>query len=111
MARGVLIGLGVLLTALPAAMASADFTLVNGAGAGLSSLSIRRTGTSEWRPLGSALSDGARAQVPFNDPDCAFDFKGRVGDAEAVWRGVNLCEVKTVTLRRSASGATFVDYD
>ena len=29
----------------------------------------------------------------------------------AVWAGVNLCEVKSVTLNRNASGATWADYD
>ena len=111
MARGVILALGVLLGSVPATASGVDFTLVNGAGAGLSGLSIRRTGTSDWRGLGQALSDGARTTVAFNDPDCAFDLKATVGGAEAVWRGVNLCEVKTVTLRRSAAGATFVDYD
>ncbi len=50
--------------------------------------------------------------MEFDDPDCAFDIRAKVGGGEtAVWSGVNLCETKTVTLRRSDSGATWVDYD
>lgn len=100
-----------MLAAPPAPALAADFALVNGAGANLSGLSIRRTGTSDWRGLGTSLADGARTNIPFSEPDCAFDLRASLGGAETLWRGVNLCEVKSVTLRRSASGATFVDYD
>ena len=96
----------------PSLAGASGFALVNQAGAGLSGVEVRRTGSADWRPLAPALSPGARTQVAFSDPDCAFDVKARLaGNGEALWRGVNLCEVKSVTLNRGASGETWVDYD
>lgn len=105
--------LGLVAMAVPAGAlaAASDFTLVNGTGAAISAVSIKRTGTSAWRPLTSGLSAGARSKIAFSDPDCAFDIKVSVGGSEAIWGGVNLCEVSTVTLKRDASGATWTDYD
>lgn len=97
---------------LPASAQVNGFALVNQSGAGLSGFAIRRTGTTEWQSLSAGLSNGARTKLGFSDPDCAFDLKANVaGSGEAVWRGVNLCEVSSVTLRRDASGSTWVDYD
>jgi hypothetical protein len=97
---------------IPALAQVNGFALVNQSGAGLSGFAIRRTGTTEWRPLAAGLSNGARTKLGFSDPDCAFDLKAAVaGNGEAVWRGVNLCEVSSVTLHRDASGSTWVDYD
>jgi len=104
----------VLLSGLPApaVAAAGNFTIVNGTEAGLSSLSIRRFGTSEWRPLAAAASPGARAAVQFSDTDCAFDLQANLaGIGTATWAGVNLCEANVLTLRRGASGETWVDYD
>jgi len=87
------------------------FTLVNGAGAKIESLSIRRFGTDAWKPLAGSPSAGAQQKIAFSDPDCAFDIQGKLaGGATAVWSGVNLCEVSAVVLNRNASGATWVDY-
>jgi hypothetical protein len=96
----------------PALAGSAGpFTLVNGTGAKIESLSIRRFGTDAWKPLAGSPSPGARQHVDFSDPDCAFDIQAKLaGGATAVWSGVNLCEVTAVVLNRNASGATWVDY-
>src|SRR6478609_11935173 len=95
------------IAALAAAIASpafaggaSNFTLVNGTGGGLAELSIRRAGTQDWKPLGAAPADGARGSVTFKDPDCAFDLRANVGGSPVTWAGVNLCDVKSVTLRR-----------
>jgi hypothetical protein len=108
----------VLLAALAAsaspalAAGASSFTLVNGTGAALADLSIRRAGTQEWKPLGTAASPGARTSVNFSDPDCAFDIRANVPGAGAVtWAGVNLCAVKSVTLNRDGSAGAWVDYD
>ena len=102
-----------LLTASPASAAGAsNFTLVNGTGAALAELSIRRAGTQEWKALGPAPSAGARMQVKFVDPDCAFDIQAKVpGAGPVTWAGVNLCAVKSVTLNRDGSAGAWVDYD
>jgi hypothetical protein len=99
--------------ASPAAAAGAsNFTLVNGTTAQLAELSIRRAGTQEWKALGPAPSAGARMQVKFADPDCAFDIQAKVpGTGPVTWAGVNLCAVKSVTLNRDGSAGAWVDYD
>ena len=106
--------LALLLAGLPApALADAgNFTLVNGTSAGMTSVQIRRFGTSDWRPLAAAPGAGARAPIQFKDTDCAFDLQAELaGAGSVVWSGVNLCEANVLTLRRGASGETWVDYD
>lgn len=95
----------------PAFAAASNFTLVNGTGGGLAELSIRRAGTQDWKPLGVAPADGARSPVAFKDPDCAFDLRANVGGNPVTWAGVNLCDVKSVILKRDPSAGAWVDYD
>ena len=103
------------LLALPApalAGGASGFTLVNGTGGGIAELSIRRAGTNDWKPLGTAPAPGTRGAVQFSDPDCAFDLRATVaGAGPTTWAGVNLCAVKSVTLKRDASSGAWVDYD
>ena len=100
-------------SASPALSAGASgFTLVNGTGAALADLSIRRAGTQDWKPLGTAPSAGGRSSISFSDPDCAFDIRATVpGGGPVTWAGVNLCAVKSVTLNRDGSAGAWVDYD
>jgi len=100
-----------LVTASPAFAGASAFTLVNGTNGALADLSIRRAGTNEWKPLGSAPAAGARGSVQFSDPDCAFDIRANVGASPVTWTGVNLCDVKSVTLQRDPSAGAWVDYD
>jgi len=89
-----------------------NFALVNGTGGDLSEVSIRRAGSSDWKPLGATPGAGARGDVQFNDPDCAFDIRANVaGAGPTTWAGINLCDVKSVTLNRDASAGAWVDYD
>jgi hypothetical protein len=91
---------------------AADFMLVNGTGASLAELSIRRAGSEQWKPLGQAPSAGARTSLKFKDPDCAFDIRANVpGAGPVTWAGVNLCGAKSVTLNRDGSAGAWVDYD
>jgi len=91
---------------------ASDFTLVNGTGVGLTQLSIRRAGTADWKPLGTAPSAGARGSMKFSDPDCAFDIRATVaGSGPVTWTGVNLCGATNVTLKRDDSAGAWVDYD
>jgi hypothetical protein len=102
----------VLLTGSPAIAGASNFVLVNGTGADLSRLSIRRSGTAEWKELGNAPASGARGPVTFKDPDCAFDLKANIpGSGPITWTDVNLCDVKSVTLKRDRSAGAWVDYD
>ena len=96
-----------LAVAAPAFAGASNFTLVNGAGGALGDLSIRRSGTNDWKPL----ARGAGGAVQFSDPDCAFDIKATVGGSPVTWTGINLCGAKSVTLRRSAAAGAWVDYD
>ena len=100
-----------LASSAPALAGAANFTLVNGAGAAMTDLSIRRSGTQDWKPLGSAPAAGARGPISFADPDCAFDIRATVGGKPTTWAGVNLCDVKSVTLNNDASAGAWVDYD
>ena len=98
--------------AAPAVAGVAGFGVVNQTGSAVSGLALRRTGTSDWKSVGGGASDGARTSISFSDPDCAFDLRATVaGHGENVWSRINLCEVKSVTLHRDASGTTWVDYD
>ena len=91
---------------------ASDFTIVNGTGAALSELSIRRADTQDWKPLGNAPTAGQRAPIKFKDPDCAFDIRAKVdGKDQVTWAGINLCDVKSVTLNRDQSAGAWVDYD
>ena len=89
------------------AAGASNFTLINGTDGALGALSIRRAGTEEWKALGSAPAAGARGSINFSDPECAFDIRA----GSITWAGVNLCEVKSVTLRRDAAAGAWVDYD
>lgn len=100
--------------AVPAAAfgAASSFVVVNAAGADISALSIRRVGSGQWQPLGVAPALGRSAPIAFSDPDCAFDLRATLaGGATVTWTGVNLCDVKLLTLRRNAQGLAWVDYD
>ena len=74
-----------------------------------------------WRCAASGQVRGSRwwsrrrrveAACHFENPDCAFDLRATVaGAGQVVWSGVNLCDVKSVTLNRDAAGRDWVDYD
>ena len=96
----------------PALAGAGNFVVVNGTSGGISSLSIRRTGTDNWRSLAASPAAGASTSIAFSDPDCAFDLRASLANGgSAVWSGVNLCGTTQLTLRRRPSGETWVDYD
>lgn len=102
------------LVAVPSAAqaGASQFTLVNGTENVLAEVVIRRAGTDDWKPLGAAPSPGANQPVTFADPDCAFDIRANVaGTGPVTWAGVNLCDVKSVTLKSDSAAGAWVDYD
>ena len=107
--RTTLLVAGLMLSATyaaPALAGASPFTLVNGTSNGISDVTIRRAGTSDWKPL------GAPGKVAFTDPDCAFDIRATVaGSGPVTWTGINLCDVKSVTLKRDEKVGAWVDYD
>jgi hypothetical protein len=109
------LALALLLSSLataPALAGASGFTVINGTDASIGTLQIRRAGTQAWQPLGSAPSPGARGDVGFKDPDCAFDIQGNVpGKGPVTWGGINLCDVKSVTLKHDSAAGAWVDYD
>jgi hypothetical protein len=109
------LAIALLLLTLPSAgfagPGAAGFTLVNGTSGALGPLSIRRAGSNEWKPLGASPAAGARTSVQFKDPDCAFDIRANVAGSAVTWTGVNLCDVKSVTLKKDDSAGAWVDYD
>ena len=109
----ILIVAALALSASPAVArgGASGFAIVNGTSDSLGDLSIRRAGTSDWKPLGAGPSAGARGQMQFNDPDCAFDIRANPGGKSVTWANVNLCDVKSVTLRKDDAAGAWVDYD
>lgn len=101
-----------LFLAAPLGAQVSGFSIVNQTGSAMSGLALRRVGTSEWMPLTVAPAAGASIRAPFDNPDCAFDLRASVAGAGVVtWTGVNLCDVKSVTLNRDQAGRLWVDYD
>ena len=108
------LALAAVLAALstPAFADARDFVIVNGTAVALGDLSIRRAGTDSWKPLASSPAAGANQAVKFADPDCAFDIQAMIkGQKPLTWAGVNLCDVKSVTLKSDESAGQWVDYD
>jgi hypothetical protein len=96
----------------PALAGASGFAIVNAAGADISAMAIRRVGSNAWQPLPVAAAAGKSASAAFSDPDCAFDLRATLaGGATVTWNGVNLCDVKLLTLRRNDAGLAWVDYD
>jgi hypothetical protein len=97
---------------VPALAGAGGFIVTNATGSNIAALSIRRTGTDDWRTLAASPAAGASASVAFSDPDCAFDLRASMaGGGTALWSGVNLCGTSRLTLRQRPSGETWVDYD
>lgn len=112
MAKRLALAAMLLCSATVADAGASNFTLVNGTDAQLQQLSIRRAGTQDWKPLGNAPSPGARGPVTFSAEDCAFDIRANVpGSGPVTWANVNLCDVKSVSLKRDGSAGPWVDYD
>src|SRR5690242_13167995 len=112
MTRGLVLFVVLTAQAVAASAGASNFTLVNGTGSPLANLSIRRAGTQDWKPLGTAPAPGARGPINFNNQDCAFDIRAEVnGKGPVTWTDVNLCDVKSVTLNRDVSAGAWVDYD
>lgn len=90
----------------------APFTLVNGTGQPLASLSATPLVGGTTKPMiAGPLAAGGRASVPAPGGEvCAFVIEAEDGATRLRWSDVNLCDVKVVTLRRR--GATlWADYD
>ena len=112
MTKGPLLFVVLLASASAAHAGASNFTLVNGTSAQLADLSIRRAGTQDWKPLGTAPAAGAKGPMKFTDPDCAFDIRATVaGAGPTTWAGINLCGAKSVTLKRDEKTGPWVDYD
>jgi hypothetical protein len=112
MAKRFAILVAMLVCASAAFAGAANFVLVNGTANDLKDLAIRRAGTENWKPLGTAPAAGARGPISFNDRDCAFDIRATVPSAgQVTWADVNLCDVRSVTLKHDPSAGAWVDYD
>jgi hypothetical protein len=106
------LGTLLLITSSPVVAGASNFTLVNQTGGPLENVAITRSGTTDWKPLNASPAAGARAPVSFTNPDCAFDIRANVaGSGPVTWAGVNLCDVKSVVLKRDDSAGAWVDYD
>ena len=114
MKRRLILGMAAmgLLIPAPAQPGATGFAIVNGLNSDISAMAIRRVGSDHWQPLSAAPAAGKAASTAFADPDCAFDLRATLaGGATVTWTGVNLCDVKLLTLRRNDAGIAWVDYD
>ena len=82
------IAAALILSPVAAIAGASGFAIVNQSGAALSGLSVRRTGTSDWHPLGAGLSPGAMSKFSFTDPDCAFDIKATLAERDIRLRDI-----------------------
>lgn len=100
-----------LVAATEAAATDYSVTIVNQTGATLSAISYRPPGGA-WASIAPGLSPGARAPARASGDGCAFDLRAEVaGAGTVVWRDINFCETRTLTLNRRADGTAWVDYD
>lgn len=109
-----LIAAALAATPAPGLAQAGSFTVVNATPFDMSGLMVRRFGTGEWLPLvvTAPPKAGGRAAADFSNEDCAFDLRATLPDGRTiVWPGVNLCQVKVVTLNQKAGGALWVDYE
>lgn len=100
----------------PAFGRASNFTIVNATPIDMTGLMVRRFGTSDWLPLTVSpvpvMKAGGRGSADFRNEDCAFDLRATLPDGRTmVWSGLNLCEVKVLTLNQKAGGAVWVDYE
>ena len=97
---------------VPASAAPSSVAIANGTGADIASVTARRVGTTGWKSIGFAAPAGKAGNASIDESDCAFDLQVTLADGKTVtYSGVNLCDVKLVTLRRNAAGVAWVDYD
>lgn len=81
-----------------------NFTLVNNTGHIVATLNVSPTGDDQWGPdiLGrDVLANGESAQITFprGETQCQWDIRATYDDGDTTdARGVNLCELTTVTL-------------
>lgn len=86
------------------AVANQDFTLVNNTGHTVMTLNVSPSDSDQWGPdiLGSnVLANGQSAQVSFErgQEQCVWDLRATYDDGDTTdARGVNLCQLTTVTL-------------
>jgi predicted small secreted protein len=84
--------------------AQQNFTVVNNTGHTVMTLNVSPSNEDSWGPdiLGSSvLANGESAQVTFprGEAQCSWDIKATYDDGDTTdARGVNLCQVATVTL-------------
>lgn len=113
MGRGLIAA--ILLAALPVAplgAAARDVFIVNGTGAPLRALVARPHDEKDDKTLVPGLSPGAKTNLSIDADSCAYDIRAVTpAGATLTWRGVNLCETRSVTLRRRDDGVLWVDYD
>lgn len=95
----------------PVAAAPRDIAVVNGTGEPLREIGARSQNGTDWAGLVAGLSPGARTRISVDPDICAYDVRATAASGQLTWRGVNLCETRSVTLNRRADGALWVDYD
>ena len=80
-----------------------DFVLINATGSEIHDLYISESGNPSWEenllPGDQYLPHGNQVPITFSGRNaCSWDLMAQEGDAQAIWEGINLCQVSVVTL-------------
>lgn len=110
MKAGWIFAFGVVAAATSALAAAGPVVVVNGTGEVLGGIEIREFGGA-WAPVGGGLSPGARSALPVSGQGCSYEVRATVAGKPVTWPGLNLCEVKVVTLNRRSDDMVWADYD
>lgn len=94
-----------MMAASPSMAADQDFTLKNRTGYTIDRVYVSAAKTDDWEEdvMGrDILGDGESVDIEFaaSEGACRFDLKVVYDDKEeAIWEGLNLCSISTVTIR------------
>lgn len=98
-------GLAVASAGAASAQAQQDFTLVNATGYPIRSVYVSPSNVNSWQEdvMGvDVLGEGEEVAISFSrdESDCSWDLKVTFhdDDSDAVWHGIDLCSVSTITL-------------
>lgn len=106
------------LAATPALAGQQDFTLANATGYTIEQVYVAPSKSSDWEEdvMGSdVLGDDEEVDIVFDGREgaCMYDLMVIYDDSEeAVWSGLNLCDISSVTIHYNRStGRTWAETD
>lgn len=98
----------------PAHAGTQDFILVNSTGSEIHDLYVSESGNMSWEenllPGADTFLNSTEMAITFSGRSaCVWDLMAQEGDVQAVWEGIDLCQVSAVTLHcgESSCWATY----